>query len=77
MTAKLNNYRTFIDTVDITPAGNRLLLSVAVQRLVRQGSNNLNGSSWWKRQWVNTATEKQQPERYAQAATLPLTGKQL
>jgi len=31
-------------------AYNRLLLSVAGQWLVRQESNNLNGSASWKRQ---------------------------
>ena len=39
----------------------RLLLSVAVQWLVRQESNNFNGCASRKIQEVNTATEKQAP----------------
>ena len=36
------------------PVYNRLLLSVAVQWLVRQESNNLNGSALWKIQQVKS-----------------------
>ncbi len=63
MTMQTRHDRT---TKDIRAAGNRLLLSVAGQWLVRQRSNNLIGSTSWKRQWVKTATEKQQPKRYSQ-----------
>ena len=47
----------------IRAAGNRRLLSVARQWLLRQESNNLIGSASWTRQWVKIATEQQPPNR--------------
>jgi len=51
--------------INIATIHNRLLLSVAGSGSLERKVTNLKGSASRKRQWVNTATEKQQPKRYA------------